>query len=575
MRRPPAARLIYAGLLVLAAASIAAAPDGRDDPLPLLPDPAPFDGAAADAVPGELIVKFDDTAGATTKANAVASAGATVLRPLDLPDYTLVRVPPGREDEYAERLLDRPGVETVETNAVRQTTVAPDDPNYIYQWHLQKIGLPQAWDVATGAGVVVAVLDTGVAYEDCAAAVCGKDFTQAPDFAGTTFVAPYDFVHNDAHPNDEHGHGTHVASTIAETTGNGVGGAGVAYDAQIMPVQVIDATGSGSVADVVDGILYAVDNGAGVINLSLGSPGASATEQVAVQQAVDAGVVVIAASGNSGQPQLLCPACYPGAMAVGATRFDDQRASYSNYGMGFAGHTLDIVAPGGQIGLDQNGDTYADGILQQTFRHFCDGSDKDFSDFALCFAQGTSMAAPHVAGVAALMLSANPDLAPQDVRTILAGTAIDKGAAGYDQQYGYGRVNAGAAVAGSPGATGDADLDGCTGTEELGPDPLKGGQRDPNNFWDFYDVPTGPEFARDGLITGIDFFAVLGRFNSTGDETAVTDALSEPPPPPAYHPAFDRGTLIGPKPWSLGPADGSITGADVFALLAQFSHECN
>jgi serine protease len=169
-----------------------------------------------------------------------------------------------------------------------------------------------------------------------------------------------------------------------------------------------------------------------------------------VNAAVLQGVVVVAASGNGGSdhvgdPVLNCPACFVNSIAVGATRFDMQRTSYSNYGVGMDGHTLDIVAPGGATG-DQNGDGYTDGILQQTFDHACGTPSQDLSDFTYCFYNGTSMATPHIVAVVALMLSANPALTPAQVRFILGDTATDLGAAGYDLEYGWGLINASAAV---------------------------------------------------------------------------------------------------------------------------------
>jgi serine protease len=411
-----------------------------------------FAGVAgtADVVPGELIVRFDPAVRRVGRSASITSAGASIERDLRVPGYTLVRVAPGDERAAAERLGAQPGVTSVEPNYLRHIAFVPDDEHYELQWNLPQIGMEQAWDKTNGAGVTVAVLDTGVAYEDCSMAVCGTQFYEAPDFGSTTFVSPRDIVDGDNHPNDTHGHGTHVASTIAESTNNGIGAAGIAYGASVMPVRVCNDDGGCTTADVADGIDYAVDNGAQVINLSLGGSGASQSELTAVNAAVLQGVVVVAASGNGGSdhvgdPVLNCPACFVNSIAVGATRFDMQRTSYSNYGVGMDGHTLDIVAPGGATG-DQNGDGYTDGILQQTFDHACGTPSQDLSDFTYCFYNGTSMATPHIVAVVALMLSANPALTPAQVRFILGDTATDLGAAGYDLEYGWGLINASAAV---------------------------------------------------------------------------------------------------------------------------------
>jgi hypothetical protein len=181
------------------------------------------------------------------------------------------------------------------------------------------------------------------------------------------------------------------------------------------------------------------------------------------------------------------------------------------------------------------------------------------------------MSTPHVAGVAALMLSLSPSMTPQQVRTVLHGTAVDRGPAGYDLEYGYGRLNAAAAVTGSVDATLDTDQDGCLGAQELGPDEGSGGRRDPDSFWDFFDTPD-PTNTRDKAIAGTDFFRVIGRFGSTGS-TGI-DPLSQPPAPPAYHTAFDRGPSAGPNSWNLTPADGAVSGTDFFAIISQFTHSC-
>lgn len=403
----------------------------------------------AEVVPGELIVHFDPSVRQVSRAASIRSAGASIERDLRVPGYTLVRVTAGDEVSAAERLSAQPGVTSVEPNYLHHIAFVPDDEHYDLQWNLPQIGMEQAWEKTNGAGVTVAVLDTGVAYEDCSVVVCGTQFYKAPDFGSATFVSPRDIVSSDSHPNDSHGHGTHVASTIAESTNNGIGAAGIAYGASVMPVRVCGIDGGCSTADVADGIDYAVDNGAQVINLSLGGSGASQSELAAVNSAVAQGVVVVAASGNGGDDHtgdavLNCPACFPSSIAVGATRYDMDRTSYSNYGTGMGGHTLDIVAPGGASG-DQNGDTYPDGILQQTFQHACNGS-FDLSDFTYCFYNGTSMATPHIVGVIALMLSVNPALTPAQVRSILGDTATDLGSPGYDLEYGWGLVNAVAAV---------------------------------------------------------------------------------------------------------------------------------
>jgi len=391
--------------------------------------------ATEQSVPGELIVKFKPGVSQAHRAATVATEGAVVLRDLLVPGYALVRVPPGQEEEFLARLEANPRVQLAERNVSRRATFTPNDTFYSYQWHMPQIQMGQAWDVVNGSGVVVAVIDTGVAYEDYAG------FAQAPDLAGTSFTAGYDFTNDDAHPNDDNGHGTHVAGTIAQTTNNSSGVAGVAYGATIMPIKVLNSAGSGSLADVADGITWATDHGADVINLSLGGPSASA-EETAINYALSNGVVVVAAAGNAGTSSLDCPACYPGVIAVGATDYNQDLSWYSSYGCGQDGHCLDVVAPGGDTSADENNDGYADGVLQQTFEDVCNGIEPpvDLTTFVYCFFQGTSMASPHVAGAAALLLDANPSLTPQQVGDCLRNTALDRGAEGYDTVFGHGLI---------------------------------------------------------------------------------------------------------------------------------------
>jgi serine protease len=297
--------------------------------------------------------------------------------------------------------------------------------------------MEDAWDISDGSGVVVAVVDTGVAYENY------DRYTQATDLADTTFVPGYDFANSDSHPNDDHSHGTHVAGTISQDTNNDRGVAGVAFGATIMPVKVCDSNGDCPSAAVADGITWATDNGADVINLSLGGSTPRSIYETAVNHAYNNGVVVVAASGNANGP-VGYPAVYENAIAVGAVRYDETRSYYSNYGYG-----LDLVAPGGDTNVDQNGDGYTDGVLQQTiiFNFF------NPSEFDYVRLQGTSMAAPHVAGVAALLIAQGTYTTPDQVRQVLQSTAKDLGAVGCDLEYGYGLVQAADALNYSPSST--------------------------------------------------------------------------------------------------------------------------
>lgn len=336
----------------------------------------------------------------------------------------------------------RNDVEYAEPNYIARTFYTPNDTYYSLQWGFDNnsnsgINTEEAWNTSKGQGVVVAVVDTGVAYENY-----GFWYQKAPDFNNTCFVPGYDFANNDTHPNDDNGHGTHVAGTIAESTNNNLGAAGIAFESCIMPVKVLNRQGSGSYADIADGIRWAADNGADIINLSLGGPSSASYLENAVAYAHGKGVTIVAAAGNDGQNSISYPAAYNDyVIAVGATRFDKKLAPYSNRGAG-----LDLVAPGGDLSVDQNGDGYGDGILQQTF-----GSNP--RDFGYWFFQGTSMASPHVAAAAALLISHGNATTPTDVQTALQETAADLGSTGWDSTYGFGLVNAAAALNWSSGTT--------------------------------------------------------------------------------------------------------------------------
>jgi len=292
-----------------------------------------------------------------------------------------------------QRLQREALVEYAHPNYQFQAAFVPNDPLYSQQWNLRAIRMPEAWEISQGEGVTVAVVDTGV--------------TRVPDLAQTEFVKGYDFVDDDEDPTDLNGHGTHVAGTLAQSTNNALGVAGVAFKAKIMPVRVLDANGFGSLSDVVEGIRYAVDHGATVINLSLGSRASARLMEEAVAYAHSKGVTVVAAAGNENSSQVSYPARYPHVIAVSATGPDGTKAPYSNYGVG-----VDIAAPGGA----KTPEHPEYGILQQTINR------RNPDEPVFAYFQGTSMAAPHVAGVAAL-IQAQGIKDPDKVEAILKRSA--------------------------------------------------------------------------------------------------------------------------------------------------------
>src|SRR5690349_23850516 len=309
---------------------------------------------------------------------------------------------------------------------------AGGDPLRSHQWGLDLIHADQAHAVTTGAGAVVAVVDTGI---DAA----------HPDLAGR-IGAGWDFVDGDSTPQDGNGHGTHVSGIIAANAGNGIGVDSVAPGATIMPVRVLDNNGSGSDANVASGIDWATDHGANVINLSLGGAvptsglGLADPITAAVQHALDNGVIVVAAAGNDGLPFCENDSFGGKVLCVGAVDKRENRSFYSTFGSG-----LSLVAPGGS---DMPG---TDEDVLSTW------NDNGYQELA-----GTSQATPHVSGVAALLVSLGMR-GQAAVQRILA-TATDLGSPGPDVQFGHGLVNAAAAVAGlkrsggggpsSPGAAG-------------------------------------------------------------------------------------------------------------------------
>lgn len=273
--------------------------------------------------------------------------------------------------------------EYIEPNYQYKASEAPNDPDYVKQWNLRSINVESAWEETKGAGMTVAVIDTGV--------------TKVPDLEQTKFVKGYDFVNDKEEATDDNGHGTHVAGTIAQSTNNNYGVAGVAYEANIMPLKVLSAYGGGTVADIAEAIRFAADNNADVINLSLGGGGESQVLKEAVDYAYSKGVVVVAAAGNENRNSASYPARFPHVISVAAIGPSGEKAPYSNFGAG-----VDISAPGGS----------KDGqILQETIDPETGGA--MFAGF-----QGTSMASPHVAAVAAMVKASGVET-PDEIREVL------------------------------------------------------------------------------------------------------------------------------------------------------------
>lgn len=336
-----------------------------------------------------------------------------------------------------EFLARRPGVRYAEPNyRVDIQETRPNDPRYSDQWHYEQIDLPSAWTVTTGesaegADVIVAVLDTGV-------------YLEHEDLLGK-LLQGYDFHDSESESPDETSgvngwHGTHVAGTIGASTDNGTGVAGVSWGAKIMPIRVLGEDG-GSRYDVMQGVRYAAGlpndsgdvppNPAQVINLSLGGGGHSRSEQDLYNQVRDRGVVVVAAAGNNDSDQPMYPAAYDGVLSVGATHCEGGRAHYSNFGP-----SISLAAPGGDNKKGCGTLNRPRYILSTVGEGTGDGRTSDYD-----ILQGTSMAAPHVSGVLALMFAEYPQLTPFDVDNMLVNGQLT-GNDERDDELGYGEINA-------------------------------------------------------------------------------------------------------------------------------------
>jgi subtilisin family serine protease len=439
LRRSLPLLLVFALFVVTAVPSAMAAPPQ--------PDRAP-DWSAPSAA-SELIVDMP-----TGGRAALARAGVQVVRETPQLGLALVRVPSGRALANAVADLEAAGIAWAEPNYTFTLDKAPNDPHYPTQsLYLDRIDASAAWDITTGRPeIVIAILDTGVDtdHADLRDGIWrnpGEIPGNGLDDEGNGFiddVQGWDFAANENDARDDHGHGTHVAGIAVARIDNEIGIAGLAGRATVMPVDVFGG-GIGTYEDLIRAIVYATDNGAHVINMSLGASSYSRGEEAAVNYAHSRGVVLVAAAGNTGSgersEQLHYPAAHENVIAVASTQADDGLSGFST-----RGDFVDVAAPGSGIYS-----TYPGGYG---------------------YMSGTSMATPHVAGLAALILSRNPSLTPHQVRAAIETAVDDLGPVGRDIYYGLGRVNAARAVAAvgpsdqlpptpAPGDRLNLDLPGC------------------------------------------------------------------------------------------------------------------
>lgn len=435
-----------------------------------------------DFLPGEVVAHWREEHPPAARREAWARAGLRSRGRQDLAE-TLLRLEPSARREAALARLNRqlpragaarassgPRRERLETllalkalaaepelleaepNFVRRAALLPNDSLFGLQWHYSMINLPAAWDLTTGSrDVIVAVIDSGI-------------LPGHPDLQGQ-LVAGYDFISNveraldgngidpdptdpgDGSPTGSSFHGTHVAGTIGAATNNQSGVAGVAWDVGLMPLRVLGRNGEGSTADIRQAIRYAagLPNASGtvparradIINLSLGGSGFSSLDQELINTVRDLGIIVVAAAGNQNNSTPFYPAAYAGVLGVSAVQIDGSRAPYSSFGA-----HVDLAAPGGGT-TDLNGDGYLDGVVSTS------GNDANQSlRYTYSFQQGTSMAAPHVSGVLALMKAVNPGLGPVQVEQLLASGQLTEplGSPVPNDQFGYGLLDARRAV---------------------------------------------------------------------------------------------------------------------------------
>jgi subtilisin family serine protease len=356
---------------------------------------------AADSVPGRLLVGFRREADRAAAQRVLLAHRASVRREFPALGVSAIDVPEETSDAAVASLRRSGAVEFVERDYYAHTAADPNDPSYLAQWHLPKIGSPLAWSLSTGSSaVIVAVIDSGV-------------YPHHPDLV-SKLVPGWNFIKGSSDTSDDLGHGTAVAGAVAAATNNGIGVAGVNWAARIMPLVAADENDFAAYSDIAAAIQYAVDHGVRVINISIGGTNPSTALQKAVDYAWSRGSLVFASAMNQAVSRPYYPAACQHAIAVSATDSNDRLASFSNYGS-----WITLSAPGTGILSTADGGGYS-------------------------FWNGTSFASPIAAGVAALVLSVNPELTNQQVLDILERTADRPAGAGPapDPYYGWGRVDA-------------------------------------------------------------------------------------------------------------------------------------
>jgi serine protease len=448
MKIGPIAALVAMGVAV-------AVPAGTSDVIKAVRRPA-APPSGPEWREGEVIVGFRAQVDMSDVEPLLRAGGAVSARRARSAPRVLVSLEPGMSVLEAVAWFEaQEEVDYAEPNGIlrksQSTTFTPNDEFFDYQWNMELVNARRAWAIQQGnPSVAVAVLDTGIAYEDYVDPSTGRVFARAPDWGNVRFLPGWDAVHGDSHPNDDEWHGTHVASTIAEGTNNDDGLTGLAFGCALMPVKVLDEFGEGTFFEVAEGIDYAANYEEGgqrpvkVMNMSLGADGFSETVRRAVDDAHRDGIVLVAAAGNAGSDGIDFPASLSNVIAAGAVDARGERASYSS-----RGSELDLMAPGGDCDRDDDSDGLADCVFQQM-------PDPDFvvegvyTRFCFCGLDGTSMAAPHISSSAALLISQGIT-DPDAVRAALEQTAEKIGGApedGRNDTVGYGLIQPAVALSG-------------------------------------------------------------------------------------------------------------------------------
>ncbi len=384
-----------------------------------------FDMSAPEAgafAPGRVLVRWRQGIDPAQIIEPAKARGWAVERTLSPLSAAVLAVPEGEELAAIAALKADPRVLSAEPDVRAYATASgrhsaatpgrqPNDAHWVDQWAARRVQAPAAWTVSSGLpATIVAIIDSGIDLNH-------------PEFSGR--IRPgYDFVNNDNDPQDDYGHGTHVAGIIAAAGDNDLGVAGLSWQTLILPYKALDNTGGGWASDIAAAVLTADEAGASIINLSLGLTGPSDTLHAALRMAYQDGAIIIAASGNDGASAVSYPAAYPEVIAVAASTHGDDWAGYSN-----RGPEIDLAAPGGE----------ADDLIISTSLNHGYGE-----------MYGTSIAAPHVSGLAALMLAVAPSASNVTIAGALRNTADKVGSYAYtngrNDRLGYGRVNAGKAL---------------------------------------------------------------------------------------------------------------------------------